>query len=209
MSLLALLLLMEWFLPHYWEMKPTALSSSITQGKTKEGNPWIGAENPALTIEEFSDYQCFQCRKMHFFLRKLVQLYPNHIRLVHRHFPMDRKYNPMVTDNFHGGSGKMAIIALYAAPKGQFWAVNDLLFNIASQKRDFNTKTIEDFMGVPRGELANALNDRYLRLRLKHDIALGIEKGIKGTPSFSIDGHLYLGTIPKHVLEKIDNWNKS
>jgi uncharacterized membrane protein/protein-disulfide isomerase len=206
--LIALMLMMKLFLPHYWELKQTEIAGSISHGKTEEGHPWIGAENPVLIIEEFSDYQCFQCRKMHFFLRKLVQAYPNQLRLVHRHFPMDRKYNPMVTDNYHTGSGTMAIIALYAAQKGQFWSVNDLMFNIASQKKDFNTKTVEDFMGIPRNELPAAMNDRYLRLKLKHDIAVGIDHGITGTPSFIINGKVYLGTIPKGVLDKVTSENE-
>ena len=204
-TLFALLLLAEWFLPHYWELHATETSVTMTSGKTEAGHPWIGAEQPTLTIEEFSDYQCFQCKKMHFFLRKLVHAYPDKIRLVHRHFPMDHEFNPLVTEKFHTGAGKMSLIALYASQKGQFWTVNDLLFEMASQKKDFNTRTIEDFMNVPFGELAAAMNDKYLRLRLKHDIAIGIDHGITGTPGFIIDEELYLGTIPKHVLQKIDD----
>ena len=97
----------------------------------------------------------------------------------------------------------MSIIALYALMKEKFWPVNDLLFQIASQKQDFNTRTIAQAMGVPVGELSAALTDKYLRLRLKHDIAIGIDKGINGTPGFIIDGQVYMGTVPRSVLEKI------
>jgi uncharacterized membrane protein/protein-disulfide isomerase len=204
-TLVALFFMAELFLPHYWKLHATETPLNLTRGITEDGHPWIGAEKPMLTIEEFSDYQCFQCKKMHFFLRKLVQAYPNKIRLVHRHFPMDHHYNPLVTEKFHSGAGKMSIIALYALKKGQFWPVNDLLFEIASQKKDFNTRTIAEFMGIPVGELSAALNDKYFRLKLKHDIATGIDHGITGTPGFVIDGQLYLGTIPKRVLQKIDN----
>lgn len=200
--LIALFFIAELFLPHYWELKLSKTPENITSGITENGHPWIGATNPTLTIEEFSNYQCFQCKKMHFMLRNLVQLYPKKIRLVHRHFPMDHLFNPLVTETFHGGSGKMSIIALYALQKGQFWRVNDLLFEIAGQKQDFNTRTIAEFMNVPPGELVAALSDRYLRLRLKHDIAVGIEQGINGTPGFIIDGKVYLGTIPKAFLQK-------
>ena len=190
-------------LPNYWDLKTADSSEDLNQGLTQEGYPWVGAENPTLTINEFSDYMCFQCKKMHSMLRGLVRLYPKQIRLVHRHFPMDHRYNPLVTETFHGGSGKMAIIALYALQKGQFWRVNDLLFEVAGQKEDFNTRTIAAFMKIPVGELTAALNDKYLRLMLKHDIAVGIDQGITGTPGFVIDSKAYLGSIPKAILEKL------
>lgn len=195
-------------LPSYWSFSPAPVTDDIPHGITEDGHPWIGAENPQLTIHEFSDYMCFQCKKMHFLLRQLVQAYPKKIRLVHRHFPMDHLYNPLVTDKFHSGTGKMSIIGIYASIKGQFWKVNDLLFEIAGHKQDFNTRTIAEFMGVPVGELAGALSDTYLRLRLKHDIAVGIDQGITGTPGFIIDGKVYLGTIPKDVLQKMMSQNE-
>lgn len=190
-------------LPPYWNFSPTPVTDDIPHGITEDGHPWIGAENPEITINEFSDYMCFQCKKMHFILRQLVQIYPNKIRLVHSHFPMDNQYNPLVTEKYHSGTGKMSIIAIYASIMGKFWQVNDLLFQIASQKKDFNTRTIAQEMGVPVGEISATLNDKYLRLRLKHDIAVGIDKGITGTPGFIIEGQVYMGTIPRGVLEKL------
>ena len=102
----------------------------------------------------------------------------------------------------------MAIIALYAQEKGQFWKVNDLLYDIGTRKNDFNTRTIAEAMDIPGNELAAALNSRFYRLKLKHDIAVGLDKGIRGTPGFIIDGQTYLGTIPKAVLEEIDSYNE-
>lgn len=202
--LLVCLCLLVWvYLPRYWEMSPPTDYAHLNRGETEEGYPWIGAENPEIIISEFSDYMCFQCRKMHFFLRQLVAQHPERIRLVHRHFPMDRQYNPLVTDDYHSGAGNMAIIALYAQAKGQFWKVNDLLFEIASKKADFNTRTFAAFMDVDKAEIVAALDYKYFRLQLKHDIAVGIDKGINGTPGFMIDGEVHVGNIPKQVLQKI------
>ena len=191
------------FFPAYWEMEFESLDVQLKQGVTVEGYPWIGAEEPEFVINEFSDYQCFQCKKMHFFLRQLISKHPDRLRLVHRHFPMDQAYNPLVTEPFHTGSGKMAIIALYAQEKEQFWEVNDLLYDLAAQKKDFNTRTIAEQMNITSGELAAALSDKFLRLRLKHDIAVGLNQDINGTPGYIIDGQVYTGTIPKDILQKM------
>ena len=190
------------FFPPYWQLKPPPLSPDVTTGATEDGYPWIGAENPELTIMEFSDYQCFQCRKMHYFLRRLISAHSTEIRLIHRHFPMDDRYNPLVRTQFHVGSGKMAIISLYAQFKNQFWKVSDFLFNIGGEKQDFNTEAISKLMNVSSGELVAAMKSKVLRLKLKHDIAMGLEYGISGTPSFVIDNKVYLGQIPADLLEK-------
>ena len=189
-------------LPKYWEMGKQTLDGNLPHGINEEGDPWIGSENPELEISEFSDYQCFQCRKMHFFLRQLISKNPEKIRLVHRHFPMDREYNPLVAEDFHNGSGKMSIIALYAMAKGCFWEVNDFLFDLAAQKKDVTSKTIADGTPLSNAEIVWALNKKSFRLKLKHDIAVGLSKGIKATPGFIINGKVYIGQIPPDILKK-------
>ncbi|MDJ0810558.1 MAG: vitamin K epoxide reductase family protein [Desulfobacterales bacterium] len=195
--------LMIVMLPKYWSFAPKPVNDDIAHGITADGHPWIGAENPEMTITEFSDYMCFQCKKMHFILRQLVQSYPDKIRLIHRHFPMDHAYNPLVKDPFHSGSGKMAILALYAQTKGKFWDVNDFLFELAGTKQDFNTRAVAEFMDAPRAELAAALKAKPLRLLLKHDIAVGLQKGISGTPGFVVNDQVYLGNIPSDILRQV------
>ena len=191
------------FFPPYWQMHLEPIDIQMKSGETADGYPWIGADHPEIVITEFSDYQCFQCKKMHLFLRQLVAEHRDRLRLVHRHFPMDHMYNQLVTEPYHRGSGKMALIALFAQQKGQFWTVNDLLFDLGAQKEDFNTKTIAERMNVTPHELAVALNDPYLRLRLKHDIAVGIDKGITGTPGLIIGDQVYTGTIPVDILQNL------
>jgi protein-disulfide isomerase len=48
-----------------------------------------------------------------------------------------------------------------------------------------------------------ALKDKYYRLKLKHDIAVGIDYGIVGTPGFIIDDQVYNGYIPPKTLSEL------
>jgi len=191
------------FFPAYWHFTPPALSDTIATGVTREGYPWIGAENPELEITEFADYQCFQCKKMHFFLRELIQQYPNKIRLIHRQFPMDNQFNPLVKDAFHVGSAKMSLLAEYAKTKGKFWQMNDLLFEMAGKDRFVSTRTIAEKTGLDGKSLALSPKIPVLRYMLKHDIAIGISLGITGTPGFVIEGKVYQGQIPPEIIERV------
>ncbi len=190
------------FYPAYWHFSAPALRADVPTGITAEGYPWIGARKPKLEIMEFADYQCFQCRKMHFFLRELINKYPHKIRLIQRQFPMDNRLNPLVKEPFHLNSGKMALMAEYAKFKGKFWQMNDLLFQLAGKKY-INTRKIGAKTGMDYRMLAAAFRIPALRYAVKHDIAVGIKLGIRGTPGFVIDGKVYQGNIPPEILRKV------
>jgi len=189
------------FFPSYWQISPPPLSKDLPVGLTQEGHPWIGSAKPVLTITEFTDYQCFQCKKMHHYLRTLVQENPEKIRLVHRHFPMDHRFNPLLKSPFHTAAGEMAILAIYAATQNKFWPVNDLLFEIGRQKRTFNTKEIGEKTGVDYRGLTRARKDPEILKHLQKDIFDGLKLGIQGTPAFLINGKVYTGQIPSELIE--------
>jgi protein-disulfide isomerase len=189
-------------MPTYWQLEPPQLSKEVKTGTTHDGHPWIGAEMPELVIEEFSDYRCFQCKKMHYFLRRLIQSNPDKIRLIHRHFPMDHTINPIVKKPFYMGSAKLAIVSLFAAEHGKFWEMNDVLFNISRQAEAINIKDLAQQAGIGYDNIKYVFQDAGLWKKLKKDIKEGLEYGLTGTPGFVINGEVYLGQIPAEILLK-------
>lgn len=190
------------FIPTYWLFIPPRLSADIPKGTTLDGHPWIGAENPKLIITEFTDYQCFQCNKMHFYLRHLTEKYPAKIRLVHRHFPMDHIFNPIVKTPLHVRAGGLALLAIYAAGKGKFWEMNDLLFDIARQTQGIDLEFVARKIGLAHAELLEALKDRSAARKLIVEIREALKLGVAGTPVFLIEGKLYFGQIPPQIIKK-------
>jgi uncharacterized membrane protein/protein-disulfide isomerase len=200
---ISFILILFIFFPAYWNLKPPLQSEDIPSGITEEGYPWLGAESPELTITEFTDYQCFQCKKMHFFLRQLVANYPNKIRLIHRHFPLDHEYNPIIKKPFHVGSGAMSIFAQYAQTQNKFWKMNDTLFDIAGKKGRIDIKELAGFVGLDHIALAASIQNKIMRYKVKHDISVGIKLGINGTPAYVIKDQVYLGQIPPKIIKDI------
>lgn len=189
--------------PTYWKDEIPLFSNKIVTGFTSEGHPWIGASDPQLIIEEFSDYQCFQCRKMHHYIRRIILEYPNRIRLVHRQFPMDDRFNPIVKKVYHRGAGKMAMIAIAAAAKGKFWEANDYLFSVANRQEVISFQKIAQEIDLKPEELSREVNNPENQKQLMKDLSDGIKLGITGTPAFVINGELHLGTIPKDILKRV------
>jgi protein-disulfide isomerase len=178
------------------------LTKKLPTGTTKHGHPWIGAENPELEIVEFSDYRCFQCKKMHYFLRRLIQEHPGRIRLVHRHFPMDHTINPLIDEPFHRGAAKLALVAMFAGKKDKFWEMNDILFDISRNTETINIKDLAGQAGIDYEEIKYVFRDKSLWNELKKDVRVGLEHGLTGTPGFVINDEVYLGQIPPEVLKK-------
>ena len=196
------LVLLFLFMPAYWEMDPPELSSDIPTGMTEDGHPWIGAENPELVIVEFSDYRCFQCKKMHYHIRGLISDYPDKIRLVHRHFPMDHTINPIVDTPFHQGSAKLAVISIFAAEMGKFWEMNDLLYNIPRHTEAINIQELSEQASIPYEKIKYVFRDQQLWNHLKRDIRAGLQYNLSGTPGFVIEDNVYIGQIPPGILRE-------
>ncbi len=203
LSFAVIIILIMVFCPKYWEFIPPHLPVNIRKGITSNGHPFVGAENAKLKIIEFTDYRCFQCNKMHFFIRQLVAKYPERILLVHRHFPMDHTVNPVVKKTFHEGSGTMALLAIYAAGKGRFWEMNDLLFDKARQKGVINIEELAQKTGLDYNDLKKNLYNKKNIRKLRIDINAAIKNKISGTPAYVVNGKIYSGDIPKEILEKV------
>jgi len=191
------------FFPAYWQFDPPVLTSSFNSGTTKDGHPWIGAENPKLIITEYTDYKCFQCKKMHFFLRQLIARHPDKIRLIHRNFPMDHSVNPIVKEPFHIGSGKMALLAIHAATQNKFWQMNDLLFEMVGESDVIDVRKLAARLEMDPKTLARSVYDRNARLQLQQDIISGLKLKISGTPAYVINEKLYLAQIPPEIIKTV------
>ncbi len=202
LSLCGIFIATRLLLPPYWHFTPPSLTE-LPHGFTDEGHPWIGSNNPEITIHEYADYQCFQCGKMHQFLRQMIAEHPDTIRLIHHHYPMDHEFNNIVVpEPFHIGSGKMAMIAIYAASKNKFWEMNDALYALGREKQAFNTRTLAEKTGFTAGELSAAAQHPQIREALLYDIRQGMKLHITGTPSYVIDGEVHTGSIPATLLKK-------
>ena len=158
------------FFPVYWSFDPPVLTTRMQTGFTADGHPWVGAQDPEIVITEFADYQCFQCNKMHYYLRRLLIRYPNKVRIIHRHFPMDHTINPLVQKPLHRGSAVLAVLALYAGTQNKFWQMSDLLFSHARQMDRIDIPFLAGQVGLeparasplhPRSQAYYCFEERY------------------------------------------------
>jgi uncharacterized membrane protein len=193
------------FMPAYWDMRLPGASVKLSTGLTPEGYPWIGSENADLVITEFADYMCFQCNKMHFYLRKLMSQYPGRIKIIHRHFPMDSRFNPIVKIPFHEGSGMLSLLAISAKAENKFWQANDFFYTNARTSGEIDLNKVADILALNTNGFIRSIRNPEIRRLLRRDIRDGLRIGVTGTPSYLIDGKLYVSNIPPNVLSRVMN----
>jgi protein-disulfide isomerase len=182
-------------------VKSSTSKSAIVTGLTEAGYPYIGAAKPKVLIEEFSDYQCPFCAKAHATLRALVTRYPDSIRVVHRHFPLDNDCNKAILRPFHTHACYYAKLAVCAATLNRFWEANDFLFHHGHDEAPVAVGTLAREIGVD-GELLQQCLSSKSRDLLAPDIEEGIRLKIDGTPTFVINGEKVTGQLPEKLLEQ-------
>jgi protein-disulfide isomerase/uncharacterized membrane protein len=187
--------------PRYWVM-PRLESGVLATGVTADGEPWIGAVHPTVTIVEYSDYECPYCRLEHRRVRALVARHPDRVRLVHRHFPLDTRCHPGLKRPFHEHACQFALFAACAARQGLFWEANDALIFALEQRRPERVR-LEDLavrIGLEAGLLRRCGEEGKAGEVVAADIREGIARGVTGTPTYWVNGERQEGTISPAVL---------
>jgi protein-disulfide isomerase len=188
-------------MPRYWEIDLATGPGGLTVGRTADGAPWIGAQEPRVEIVEFSDYQCPHCQRGHGEMRALVQEHPRTVRLVHRSYPLDQACNPAVTQPFHPWACFYARVAHCAAKQGRFWEANDYLFANGRRGSQVTAEEVAAAVGLERGALEACVQGDDVTRSIREDLEAGGRIGVRGTPTFLMDGRTYPGKIPQDLLD--------
>ena len=112
--------------------------------------------------------------------------FPEAVRLVYRDFPLD----------FHAGARPAAEGARCAAVMGRFWEYHDLLF---VAQPEFSRDQLVGYaarLGLDRTAFASCLDSGRFRAAVDADINEGRARGVRGTPTFFVNGRRLVGAQP-------------
>lgn len=188
--------------PRYWELDAPSGPGGLRVGRTPGGHPWIGASRPALEIVEFSDYQCPFCPRGHDAIRKLIGRFPDKIRLVHRHYPLDPKCNARLSRPLHPHACEYARLAICAGQQAHFWEANDYLFRHGRRPTSVKASDLARSIGIDVARLRTCLGDPGTQRIIEEEVTAGWRLNIRGTPTFVIGGRTYPGRIPPELIER-------
>lgn len=172
--------------------KVTGERYQVTYG---EKDMWKGAPNGALvTIVEFSDFQCPYCSKLTDSLREVAAEYPDDVRIVFKHFPLQMHKDARPASE--------AVLAAHAQGKG--FEMHDLVFKNARKLSKDDLIGYAKEVGVPdMAKFTQDLENNTYAAQVDADMKMGAQFGVRSTPSFFINGVPQRGAKPVDALRKL------
>lgn len=158
---------------------------------------YIGAKNAKVTLIEFSDIQCPFCSRFHPTAKRIMEEYPNDVRWVYKHFPLD---------SIHPEARPAAEASeCVADQKGSeaFFTYLDALF--ANQQSLSRTLYINEAkkLGVNETTFTNCLDSGKFKQKVENDYQQGIAAGVTGTPGSFVNTQVVRGALPYETIKQM------
>ena len=150
------------------------------QAISVDDDPVRGDANAAVTIVEFTDFQCPSCAAMSPVLDEVLKTYGNKVRLVVRDFPLA----------MHANARKAAEAANAANAQGKFFEYAALLFKRQDALDVPSLKKYASELGLDRARFDAALDSGKYAAEIKHDMDDGQIYGVGSTPTIFVNGRM-------------------
>ena len=156
-------------------VKPEAPHIDVTYSKD---NPVKGPANAPVTIVEFTDFQCPWCKRSQDSVKAVEQAYGDKVKIVARSFPLVQ---------MHPRAMPAAEAALCAKEQGKYWEMRDKLFE-KQELSDENFKSYAKELGLNEKKFGQCVAEHKSSGFIQADMADGQRFGVRGTPSFFVNG---------------------
>ena len=157
------------------------------------GFPSIGPEDAAVTIVEFSDFECPYCQKVLPTIDQVKSNYPDNVRVVFRQFPL----------TIHKNARKAAEASLCARDQGKFWEMHDLMFEEQRALTVAELKEKAERLELDQVAFDSCLDSGRYDGEISHDLREGAVVGVTGTPALFVNGRKLSGAVDFETVAKV------
>lgn len=158
-------------------------------GKIARGDP-----NAKVIIVEFSDFQCPFCLRVQPTIEQILKDYNGSVKLYYKHFPLSQ---------IHPYAQKAAEASELAADQGKFWEYHDKLFQNQDNLDLESLKKYAAELGLDMERFNRGLENNEKAAIVENDLQEGINLGVRGTPTFFINGRVLVGAQPYSAFKQI------
>jgi protein-disulfide isomerase len=163
-------------------------------------SPTQGPRDAQITIFAFQDFECPFSQRGAKTLKPLLKQYSGKVRLVFKNKPL----------TFHQHAAAAAKAALAAHLQGRFWEYHDLLFENSSRLGEEVFLQLAKELDLDIDKFNTDRNSETVEDLLNSDTAEADKLGLRGTPTFVINGVVvtgarslsYFNNIIKRLLEQ-------
>jgi len=166
---------------------PTPVTPPTVDIEIKDTDQYKGSKDAKVTIVEFSDIQCPFCSRHHNTMNQVVATYPNDVKWVFKHFPLD---------SIHPYARKSAEASECAGEQGKFWEYLDDLFLNQSKLNSEYLSEAAGTLGLDKAKFDTCLSSGKFKDKVNDDYQQGLKAGVRGTPGNIINGQVVSGAVP-------------
>ena len=145
-----------------------------------------GPQSAEVSLVEYGDFECPYCRAAEPIAAGLIQAFGDQLSVSFRHFPLSE---------VHPHARHAAEVAEAAAAQGKFWEMHDLLFARQDALDDADLLKYAAELSLDSDRVRRELAGHEHVRRVEKDQQSGLDNGVKGTPTFYIDGTRYDGSV--------------
>lgn len=167
-------------------------SNGTTIVKTNDANNNLEGK---VVITEYSDFECPFCKRFYQqSYQQIKETYGDKVVFEYKQFPL----------GFHANAQKAAEASECARDQGKFWEMHNKLFE--GSALDVNTlKKYAAELNLDTNKFNSCLDNGDKEAVIEADKKEAAERGVRGTPSFWINGELVVGALPFDAFKpKID-----
>lgn len=156
--------------------------------------PSKGPDDAAITLIEFTNFQCPKCQRFEPTAKRLLDKYPDQIRLVFRHYPF----------RTHPRSQPAGEAAACADAQGKFWVYHDRLFkNRVGGLSDNDLEHYGVELGLEMEAFRQCISERETKRVVDADAKAAKRLGLTSAPSFFLNGIRVTGARSLDKLSKL------
>lgn len=180
------------FVRYYYEQPAVVLRGEDRHVK--------GPADAVLTLHEFVDFRCPQCAIASETLHRFQRANPDDVRLVFRHYPLDRGCNSGMKNQVHPGACAAAVAAECAGEQGNFWEYADLLFTDQTRFARADLEAHAEALRLNIKGFRACLEETRIRDLVRDDIEEAERIDVQATPTLVANGRLIQGVPPAGKL---------
>jgi uncharacterized membrane protein/protein-disulfide isomerase len=181
-------------------MDPPAVDVSLLASSKS-----VGPQDADLTFVLAGDYEDHRTRTVAQELGRLQARWPEGIRFVFVHLPLDQACNPAVAATFNANACWLAQGAECALEQGKFWEYHRYLTEVMPRRvgSEQTVLPVLEEIGIDRDQFEACMASGAPREAVLGETRRCAAAGIEMVPTLVVNGHAIWGVIQPRILQRV------
>lgn len=158
----------------------------------RDYNPTFGNKESNVAIVFFIDFECPFCQQDFPIFKQVMQKYESAVKFVFKNLPLEA---------IHPNSVLAAQAGACAHEQGKFWDYYNFLFERKELSKEKLVSYAEE-LSLNTNSFNLCLSSEKYKNNIDQDLLDGVDSGLRGTPTYIINGYKVEGAVSR------DDWDK-